>query len=145
LLPLAQRDPNAAAQHALSQRDPAVRSAAVGAIAGIWARGDAEAAQRWTLMLPNGEIRDAAIDQLLLTAAASGKFATPLIAAYSNERARQHGVSTAIVQLGRIDVAQARALVDAHITEPVLRRQTEDQLARTGGSGRPGTAIRVQW
>jgi hypothetical protein len=142
---LAQRDPNAAAQHALSQREPAVRSAAVGAIAGIWARGDAEAAQRWTLMLPNGEIRDAAIDQLLLTAAASGKFATPLIAAYSNERARQHGVSTAIVQLGRIDVAQARALVDAHITEPVLRRQTEDQLARTGGSGRPGTAIRVQW
>jgi hypothetical protein len=131
----AQRDPAAAAQYVQSLRDPAAQASAAGTVASVWARSDADAAQRWVLSMPSGQTRDNAINSYLTSAAASGGFDARVLAAYSNDRDRQNGASRAIVQLGRSNLEEARRLLDLHVTDPAVRRQAEEQLARTGGSG----------
>jgi hypothetical protein len=139
----AQRDPTAAAQYVLSIQDPVAQSNAAGTVASVWARSDADGAQRWVLSLPSGQTRDGAINTYLTSVASTGTFDTRVLAAYSNDGARQNGASRAIVQLGRSNLQEARRLLETHLTDPAIRRQAEDQLARTGGSGGTSQSVLI--
>src|SRR5690606_17302647 len=109
---------------------------AVGNVAGAWAQSDPDAARNWVLSFPRGDMRDAAMTTYLAAAAAtSGSLDARVLSAYGSEAARQNGASRAIVAIGRADPDEARRLIDLHITDPDIRRRTEEQLAQTGGSG----------
>jgi hypothetical protein len=120
------RDPRAAAAWALGleQAGPA------GAVAAAWARDDSSAAEAWALSLPRGEVRDAGITGVLTARADTGEFNPALLNALSSEAARQQGASRVILQVGRRDQARARELMNAYLSDPELRRQTEQQLAQ---------------
>jgi hypothetical protein len=49
-------------------------------------------------------------------------------------------MGTAITQIGRNDVEEARRLLNAHVTDPDLRASLETTLTRTCGTG-GGNAI----
>lgn len=128
------QDPQAAATWALSLE----RAPPLAAVASAWASGDAGAAERWALGLPGGEQRDAGITGVITAAANSGDFDPGLLAALSSDAVRQQAASRAIVQIARSDQARARALMDAHLSDPALRQQMEQQLqqlARMGAAG----------
>jgi hypothetical protein len=131
----AARDPVAAAQFVMTLPDARVQSTAARSVADAWARTDADAAQRWVLSLPSGALRDDALNGYLNSAAAAGVLDTRVLAAFSNDRDRDNAVSSAIGQIGRTNLPEARRLLEQHVTDPDLRRRTEELLARTGGTG----------
>lgn len=131
----ASRDPAAAAQWVAESADETVRPQAVQIIAQSWAGRDADEARQWLRGLASGPVRDSALDGYLAVFAAGGRFDTQLLEAYSSDAARQRGASRAIVQLGRSDPEEARRLLDTYVTDAAVRRQTEENLERSAGTG----------
>jgi hypothetical protein len=129
------QDPAAAARWAAEFPDEQVRRQALTIVAQTWATQDAAAAKDWMLGLANGPARDQAIDSYLSATSAQGEFDPQLLGAYSSAEAAQRGAGRAIVQIGRNDPDAARQLLDTYITDETVRRETEENLARTAGSG----------
>lgn len=134
----AAQDPQAAIAWAQTLDDEQARGNSLQTIAGTWAQSDADAARSWLLRMPSGATRDSAIDGFLMTAATTGGLDSQLLDAYSSDEKRQAGARNAIIRIGRYDLDEARRLLDLHISDPAIRRQTEEQLARTGGAGNGG-------
>jgi hypothetical protein len=126
-------DPEAAGDWALGLADGDQRIRAVRAVAATWAERDTEA-REWVLGLPRGAVRDAALDALLFDerspGTAAGTLSPMLLDAYSSDSARQRGVGRAAVMIGRRDADAALLLLDAHVSDPEIRKQTEELLAR---------------
>lgn len=142
----ASRDPAAAARWAAEDlAESTMQTAALSTIASTWVQRDAAAAERWMFGLQPGPNRDAAASGLMTAAAQVGRFEPRLLEAYSSEAAGQQGASQAIIMIGRSDPNRAAALMDAYLTDPSIRTQTEEQLARLSaalsGSRVPGAAI----
>ena len=140
---LVRRDPAAAVDLARSLEDPTARSLAMRQIASGWAASDPAEAQRWVLGLSSGPERDSALDSYLSAIARTSRFEPRLLDAYSSPAARERGAASAIAQLGRTNLREARRLLDLYVTDEALRRQTEVTLAQTGrvggsSSGLPG-------
>jgi hypothetical protein len=127
----ANRDPAGAARWAMNEiGDSQLRTTAINEIASTWAAQDSAAAERWIYSLTSGPTRDAAISGLLSTAALVGQFKPGLLDAYSSEAAGQRGASSAIVQVGRTDPDEAARLLDLYVTDPAIRVQAQEELAR---------------
>jgi hypothetical protein len=129
----ANRDPAAAGRWAIDEiGDEQMRTNAITNIASAWAQRDGEAAERWIFGLASGSARDAAANGYLSAAAQVGQFRPSLLEAYSSDEAGQLGASRAIIQLGRTDPEQAKQLAEQYISDPAIRAQTQEGLARAG-------------
>src|SRR5690606_1294232 len=100
----------------------------------LWTFTDPANARNWVLALPADDVRDAAIGVFLGTNAASGSLDERLLAAFSSESAREAGVAPAIVDIAKTHPSEARRLLDTHITNPALHRETELEIARKAGA-----------
>ncbi len=129
----ARQDPLRAAQWARSLGDEQARSAATAGVAVAWAAQDADAAAQWIRTLPTGAARDRALAGYLSASTTGRSLDTSVLPAFSSDIARQEAVSRAIVQIGQRDPREAQQLMEQWITDPVIRRQTEQSLARSGG------------
>jgi hypothetical protein len=107
----ARRDPEAAAEWARGQSDARVRVAAIAEAVGAWMSQSAQAAEDWTLRLPQGDTRDEALHALL-----SGRTRSP---------APRETYST----------HPAAALI-ARISDRALRREVEAWFAAADARGR---------
>ena len=107
-----------------------MRSTALNQVGSVWAQRDAEAAERWLFSLNSGPNRDAAADGYLAAAAQVGRFEPRLLEVYSSELAGQRGVSRAVVTMARVAPDRADEVMDAYLTDPALRAQTEQQIAQ---------------
>lgn len=120
----AQSDAPAAAAWALDL-PPMQRSIALSIVTGTWGQQDPDAVRDWALRVPAGDTRDQA-----LMAAARARGAAPpdpvLLAAFSNDRAREGAVMNMIPATAQADIAAARRLIDAYIADPGRRRQAEE-------------------
>ena len=133
----ARQDPQAAAAWALTLGRPQP----AGVVAAVWARDDRGAAEGWALNLPAGEVRDAGITGVLLAAASEGELSASLLDALSTDAERQQSATRAILTIGRSNQARARELVAVYVTDPELRRQTEDQLAQLARAAAAGSNV----
>ncbi len=106
---------------------------------------DTAALESWALGLPAREKRDAARGAVLRARGARPLNAA-LLGAFSDDRLRQSALMSTVLATARVDVAEARRLIDAQITDPRMRTQAEqvvDGIARgdpafpTGGGGLP--------
>jgi hypothetical protein len=100
-----------------------------------WAESDPTRVRNWMLALPDGANRDSAVGAFIQTMARAGEFDASLLDSISTDSARQNATRTAIVEIGRNDLDEARRLLDIHISDPVIREQTERSLAQSGGAG----------
>jgi hypothetical protein len=129
-----QLDPGAASAWAAGLADEQLRKRAVRAVVMAWGESGDAGARDWLLEMPRGPMRDAGLDVLLFAAqtsgAAIGALNPALLAAYSSDSARQQGAGRAAVMIGRRNAEAARQLVAAYVTDPQIRRQTEERLAQ---------------
>ena len=144
----AQRDPAAAAAWALDL-PPMQRSITLQMVTGVWGMQDPEAVRRWALGMPSGDRRD----QALAAAIRARGAASPdpvLLAAFSEDRARQAAMMNTIMATAQTDTAAARRLIGEHITDPTMRARAEemvDSFARgltplpAGGFGVPASPL----
>ena len=120
----AQRDPAAAAAWAIDL-PPLQRTMALQMVTGVWGSRDPDAVRQWALGMPAGDRRDVA-----LAAAVRARGAAPpdpaLLAAFSQERARQAAMMNTILATAQTDAAAARRLIGEHITDPRMRAQAEE-------------------
>ena len=120
----ARTDPTAAADWARRFATEESGQMALRGATEIWASNDYAAARSWTLRLPSGTIRDAALGPLLAVERSDGP--DPLVVqAFSAEPARQTAMLGAVYRVARRDPADARALIERHITLPEQRKQAE--------------------
>jgi hypothetical protein len=140
----AERDPAAAAAWAMDL-GPLHRTIAVSIVTSIWGSRDPDAVRAWALRLPPGDQRDMALGAALRVRGAA-PLDPALLAAFSQDRARQAAIVNVIFQTASSDPAAARRLLAEHITEPRMREQAEqmiDSFARgavptpAGGFARP--------
>ncbi|HET7130830.1 MAG TPA: hypothetical protein VFJ95_01225, partial [Gammaproteobacteria bacterium] len=130
----ARTSPLAAAEWARSFADKS-QVQMLGAVVQTWAGSDSAAARAWTLQMPAGGARDAAL-RPLLTSAGNG-VDTSLLPFFSADAARQQAVVNAASQLARRDPAEAHALVDRYVTRPELRAQADRILEAASRAGFP--------
>src|SRR5690606_11919717 len=134
----AREDPRAAAESALRRSDEVQRTVAVGRVASVWAERDAVAATDWARGLPAGS-RDAALGAVLTRTADAGTADLRLLSLFSSDDTRQLAAAGIAVALARRDVGEARAVMDAYVRDPELRRQIERSIERTQALS-PGSA-----
>jgi len=134
----AERDAAAAAQWAL-ELPGLSRNIALAVVTGTWAAREPEAVRDWALRLPPGEKRDA-----VLVGVVRSRGAAPpdegLLAAFSDEGARQSAVMGMVVATAQTDPDRARALLDAYVTDPRMRAQAEQIVAGFARGGVPTPA-----
>jgi hypothetical protein len=134
-------DPAAAADWALDRRDEQSRSMAVSSVMGVWAHRDFASARQWTLRLPAGELRDASLGTLLVTATATATQSTSasldagLLSAFSNETARQQALVQLVASVAYRDRAEARQIIDYYITDRAMRTQAEQIIENAERQG----------
>ncbi|HET7925311.1 MAG TPA: hypothetical protein VFL30_10450, partial [Rhodanobacteraceae bacterium] len=120
----AQRDPAAAAAWAIDL-PPLQRTMALVMVTRFWGSQDPDVVRQWALGMPLGDRRD-----LALAAAMQARGAAPpdpaLLAAFSQDRARQAALMSTILVTAQTDAAAARRLIGEHITDPRMRAQAEE-------------------
>jgi hypothetical protein len=125
----AQQDPPAAAAWAKDYDANLSQPIVVPRVVSSWAQTDAASARSWTLRLPSGQARDAALTALL-TATPTATVDSTLLDAFSSEPARNQAiVNMARVLAGR-DRAAATQLIDNYVTDENLRDQAKRNLER---------------
>jgi hypothetical protein len=131
----ANTDPTAAADWSTGRPTQQEREVAVQGVVGVWSGRDVDAARQWTLRLPQGALRDAALAPLLRATARQGSGGpdASLLNAFASDGRRQVAVLQ-VVQVLANDVTRARAIADAHLSDPNLRAQAERfiEAARNG-------------
>jgi hypothetical protein len=96
---------------------------------------DADQARQWLLGQRRSADRDGAL-RAYMSVVAQGRGLEPdILGAFSTDQAAQQALVTAISQIGRNDVEEARRLLNAHVTDPAMRASLETTLTRTGGTG----------
>jgi hypothetical protein len=131
-------DPLAAAEWARRLASDEARRSALAGVAQTWAANDFDAARDWAVRLPSGSIRDTALGPLLAAGATKGPLNAALLNAFSDDRAREQGVSQAIFAVAQRDPTEAQALIARHITDPARRTQLEravEQAKLNSGAG----------
>lgn len=131
----AQSDPLSAAAWAAGSDATAPQRAMLERITQDWAQADDAEALRWIQRQAPGPTRDMALNGYLAAASARGEFDPTLIDVYSSREQGEAAAGRAIALLGRTNLDEAHRLLDLYITDENVRRQTEEQLARTGGTG----------
>jgi hypothetical protein len=111
-----------------------VQLQAVPFVAQAQARADPSGAERWASNLPQGQLRDRALETLLTVAAGRGNIDTRLLSQFSSDRALQEGLVPAIVAVSYRDRDVANQLIDTYILENSLREQIETMLELSSGS-----------
>jgi hypothetical protein len=122
----AERDPAAAAAWAMELAAPH-RPMVVSIVTTIWGSRDPDAVRAWALRLPAGDHRDMALASALRVRGAA-PLDPALLAAFSQDRARQTAIVNVIFQTASSDPAAARRLLAEHITEPRMREQAEQMI-----------------
>jgi hypothetical protein len=114
------------------------------------AQQDTTGLESWALRLPAGERRDLALGAVMRARGAAPP-STALLGAFSDDRVRQSALMSTVLATAQADVAAARRLIEAHITDPRLRAQAEqvvDGIARgdpafpTGVPAMPAGVVR---
>jgi hypothetical protein len=123
----AERDPAAAAQWAL-ELPSMTGNLAMSIVTGAWTSQDPDAARAWALRLPQSAKRDAVLAAVVRGRGAAAPDAT-LLAAFSDDRARQGALMSTILATAQADAAAARRLIDSYLTEPRMRTQAEEMVA----------------
>jgi hypothetical protein len=137
----ARQEPAAAIEWALRRADAPQRTTAVQAAATSWAQRDASAAGLWARSAPSA-VRDTALQGVLNVMASSGTVDHSLFAAFNSDSARQQAARQIVGTLATRDPTQARAVLDAYITDPALRQAAEQQMERSQ-SGNISNLIRI--
>ncbi len=123
------REPAAAAAWASSLESPARQIAMSGTVS-IWAQQAPHEVRSFVLSMPRGETRDSALQMLVAAASQTGDGLDPaLLGAFSADLARQSAVIQAAVIRAAQDPAAARAMIDAHVTDPELRARAEAMMS----------------
>lgn len=122
----ARTNPAAAAEWARSFGADEMGAQTLSTVSQIWSGTDYAAARAWTLRLPSGAARDAALRPLLVTG--GNNVDTSLLASFSADATRQQAVMQAAMQIVGRDPKEARALVDRYVTRPDLREQANRNL-----------------
>jgi hypothetical protein len=99
-------------------------------VAETWARQNQLAARPWVTSLPEGPVRDSALWGFISVAFPSSIPESSLLALFSSEKAKQQAIATQIYRIGEEDPAEARRLLDRHITLPELHSQISSWLDR---------------
>lgn len=124
----ASREPAAAADWVLRLPDSARRSAA-GPVVSSWTARDPEAAKQWALGLSDPAMRDDALAAMLPALfATQGSVDLALLDAFGSDAARQNAILNTIGMIASRSRTDARRLVDAYISNPVLRDQAHDMI-----------------
>jgi hypothetical protein len=129
------RDPAAAARWVSSLDGSPMQARALTAVAQRWALTDADQARQWLLGQRPGADRDGALRSYLAVVAQARGLEPDIVGAFSTDQAAQQALVSAISQIGRNDVEEARRLLNAHVTDPAMRASLENTLTRTGGTG----------
>jgi DNA-binding GntR family transcriptional regulator len=79
-----------------------------------------------------GDVRDLALQAVLTGTANAGAVDRSLFAALSTDDARQQTAQRVVTALARRDATEARAVMDAYITDPRLRQAAEQTIERAG-------------
>ena len=145
----ANHDPAAAADWSLGRPTQPEREAAVRGVVQVWSARDFDAARQWTLRLPHGTLRDGALTQVLTASTLRGRDSpdTNLLNAFASDRARQGAVLTIVQALASgptFDTARARAIADAHLSDPTFRAQAEQIIDAARNAPRGPTFIVTQ-
>ena len=83
------------------------------------------AARNWTVGLPVGAARDAALVQIVGATTGTAAAEPALLEAYSSPAAQQRAVSDAVRIVASRDADAARQLADQYLTDRGLRRAAE--------------------
>jgi hypothetical protein len=115
------------------------RERALNGVAAVWGGNDYAAARSWSLGLPAGSTRDAALSALLASSdTAGGEIDASLLAAFSSDTSRQRAVQGAIFRIAQRSPADARLLVSRYLPQQEQRQQAErtiDQIERQQVAG----------
>lgn len=135
----ANNDPAAAAAWALERRTEQERHMAVNGAVGVWSAQNFDAARQWTLRLPQGATRDAALTTLLTQSLNGGPSGldTSLLNAFASEATKQAAVMQVVQILAFYDPAQARSFVDAYVVDPRFREHAERMIETARNNGGP--------
>ena len=139
------QDPAAAMAWAMDRATPQERMNTIRSVVGSWSNQDPAGARQWTLRQPQGAIRDGALTSILTTTVfrGNGGLDTGLLNAFSTDSARQQAVLQVVQAMAYRNPAEARTLIDAHLTDPALHAQAERTLeaARNDSRQRPPAGI----
>lgn len=133
----AQQDPAAAAQWALGLGEDRARQGAIGAVARRWAVVNAPAARGWAMSLPQGALRDTALSNVLYGMASTATPDGSLLGAFSSDAAREEAIRNVVLHLAGRDRDDARAWIDAHISDPQERERARRALETGAFKPRP--------
>ena len=123
----AQRDPHAAATWA-ADYDASANQQVLPNVVGTWAQADAPAARAWTLRMPSGAARDAALGNLLSSTFTIDNVDTALLNAFSSPQVHDQAVVNASMRLRGGDRAAAVRFLDKYVTDERLREQAKRNL-----------------
>jgi hypothetical protein len=114
-------------------------------VAETWARRNQIAARPWAIRLPEGPVRDAALRGFISVAFPRSIPDSSLLALFSSEEVKQQALAQQIYMIGQEDRAEAKRLLDRHITLPELHGQVSTWLDRQPGQRNvvvyPGGAV----
>jgi hypothetical protein len=109
-------------------------------VAEAWARQNQLAARPWVTSLPEGPVRDAALWGFIPVAFPRSIPESSLLALFSSEEAKQRALAQQIYRIGEEDPAEARRLLDRHVTQPELHSQISSWLDRPPDQRGPGSS-----
>ena len=121
----ARQDTPAAASWARELADDAIAAGAVSVVASQWVTRDVAGARNWTMSLPAGAKRDAALVQIVGATAGTASGESTLLDAFSSPTAQQAGVNQAVRIVAQRDADAARRLADQYLTDPGARQAAE--------------------
>jgi hypothetical protein len=131
-----QRNPDAAAQWAAGLDDPQYCDWALESVVDRSSQQDAPAATRWVMSQPRGAARDRLLDTMIPASVFSPNVdPKALLRAYRSDASAQRTLAEVIVRSTRLpssmlddSLDRAELLIEL-LTDPVFRRQAEDQIA----------------
>ena len=136
----ARQDTPAAASWARELADDAIAAGAVSVVAGQWVTQRRRGARNWTMSLPTGARRDAALVQIVGATAGTASGESALLDAFSSATAQQAGVNQAVRIMAQRDADAARRLADQYLTDPGARQAAERFIEQSSDGAMSGQA-----
>jgi hypothetical protein len=124
----AQVDPRAAASWALQQGSNQ-SAAALSSVVRAWATHDLDGARTWSMSLANAADRDQALQAVVHSMASVETPDARLLGAFNNDAVRQQAVLNSVPAVAQRSPEEARALIDAYLTDPAMRDMGERALS----------------
>jgi len=98
---------------------------------------NAPAARGWAMSLPQGALRDTALSNVLYGMASTATPDGSLLGAFSSDAAREEAIRNVVLHLAGRDRDDARAWIDAHISDPQERERARRALETGAFKPRP--------